>query len=149
ELSTELRLLARHRRDLVRKNATLRNPIHVERDALLPGLSAALGNLFDHEPALVIARAAGSVGEIRALGLEGLAGLLDAKQVGYQRRSPVKILAWAESAHDPTTCSQTHNKIFADLDDERRARLRLIHSLECELAALLVPTPYVLLRSFP
>src|SRR5262249_15095232 len=40
-------------------------------------------------------------------------------------------------------------KIFADLDDERRARLRLIRSLECELAGLLVQTPYVLLLSFP
>src|SRR5262245_5530305 len=33
-----LRLLARHRRDLIRKNSDLRNQIHAELDALLPGL---------------------------------------------------------------------------------------------------------------
>jgi transposase len=47
----QLRLLARHRRDLVSKNASLRNQIHVELDALLPGFSAAVGNIFEHEPA--------------------------------------------------------------------------------------------------
>jgi transposase len=146
---TELRMLARHRRDLVVKNATLRNQIHGELDAVLPGLSAAVGNIFDHEPALVIARRAGSPGEIRALGLEGLADLLEQEQVRHHRRSLVKILAWAEGAHEPMICSQVHKKIFIDLDDERRARLRRIRSLECELAGLLVQTPSVLLLSFP
>src|SRR5262249_22856877 len=116
ESYTELRLLARHRRDLVIKNATLRNQMHVALDAWLPGLSAAVGNIFDHEPSLVIARHAGSAQEIRTLGLEGLAGLLDAQGVRYQRRSLAKILAWAEGAHDATTCNKIHKKIFADLD---------------------------------
>src|SRR5215470_15732213 len=72
ETHARLRLLARHRRDLVRKNADLRNQIHVELDALFPGLSAAVGGIFDHEPALVIARRLGSAQEIQALGREGL-----------------------------------------------------------------------------
>jgi transposase len=59
DVHAPLRLLARHRRDLVRKNAALRNQIHVELDALLPGLAAAIGDIFDHEPALVIARRLG------------------------------------------------------------------------------------------
>jgi len=149
ELYTELRLLARHRRDLVVKNATLRNQIHLELDAVFPGLSAAVGNIFDHEPTLVIARHVRSAQEIRALGLEGLARLLDDKGVRYQRRSLAKILAWADQAHEGIECSKIHKKIFEDLDDERRARLRLIRSLEREMAALLVRTPYVLLLSFP
>jgi transposase len=146
---TALRLLARHRRDLVVKNATLRNQIHVELDALLPGLSAAVGNIFDHEPALVIARHAGSAQEIHALGLEGLARLLDAQGVGYQRRSLKTILAWSERAHEGDKLKDIHHKIFIDLDDERRTRLHSIQSLERELAALLARTPYVLLLSFP
>jgi transposase len=146
---TELRLLARHRRDLVIKNATLRNQIHVELDALLPGLSAALGNIFDHEPALVIARHAGSAQEIRALGLEGLARLLDGQGLRYQRRSLEKILAWTEGAHESSECIKIHKKIFEDLDNERRARLRVIESLERDLAGYLVRIPYVLLLSFP
>ncbi len=72
ETHAQLRLLARHRRDSVRKNADLRNQIHGELDALFPGLSAAVSGIFDHEPALVIARRLGSAQEIRARGLDGL-----------------------------------------------------------------------------
>jgi transposase len=145
----ELQMLARHRRDLVGKNATLRVQIHGELDALLPGLSAAVGNLFDHEPARVIARRAASVADIRAQGLNGLAALLRAEGVRYQRRSLVRILAWADQAHEGTEFTEIHKKIFEHLDDERLARLRLIRSLERDLAARLVRTPYVLLLSFP
>jgi transposase len=149
ETHAQLRLLARHRRDLVRKNASLRNQIHVELDALLPGLAAVVGDIFDHEPALVIARRLGSAQEIRARGREGLAALLRDEHVRYQSRSLEKILAWAERAHEPSDCSQIHKRIFAYLDEERRARLRSIRALESDLAALLVRTPYILLLSFP
>ncbi|MGP0063178.1 MAG: IS110 family transposase [Isosphaeraceae bacterium] len=145
----QLRLLARHRRDLVRKNATLRNQIHVELDALLPGLSAAVGNIFDHEPVLVIARRLGSAQAIRARGLDGLAALLQAEGLRYQRRSLEKVLAWAEQAHEPDQNVVVHKRIFAFLDEERRSLLRSIRALESDLAALLVRTPYVVLLSFP
>lgn len=145
----QLRLLARHRRDLVRKNASLRNQIHVELDALLPGFSAAVGNIFENESALVIARRLGSAPEIRARGLRGLGELLRADQIGHQRRSLVKILAWAEQAHDASEYSETHKRIFLSLDDERQSRIKTIRSLESDLAALLVRTPYLLLLSFP
>lgn len=144
----ELRMLARHRRDLVVKNATLRNQIHVELDALLPGLSAAVGNIFDHEPALVIARRVGSAREIVALGVEGLAQLLEAEAVRYQRRSLETILAWATGAHENAGFSKIHRQILVSLDDERRARLRAIQSLERDMAAYLARLPYVLLLSF-
>jgi transposase len=148
-IHTELRMLARHRRDLVVKNAILRNQIHVEWDALFPGLSAAVGNLFDHEPARIIARHAGSAQEIRALGLEGLARLLVAQGVRFQQRSLTKILAWAERAHDTDNFTKIHKRILESLDDERLARLRTIRGLERDMAALLVQTPYVLLLSWP
>jgi transposase len=149
EVHAQLRLLARHRRDLVRKNVDLRNQIHVELDALLPGLSAAVGGIFDHEPALRIARRLGSAPEIRARGLDGLAALLDAEHVRYQRRSLETIVAWAEQAPAGSECSEIHKRIFAHLDDERRSRLQAIRSLESDLASLLVRTPYILLLSFP
>jgi transposase len=149
ETHARLRLLARHRRDLVRKNADLRNQIHAELDALFPGLSAAVLGIFDHEPALVIARRLGSAQEIRDRGLNGLAALLNAEHVRHQRRSLEKILAWAEQAHEGSECTEIHKRIFTDLDDERRTRLRSIRSLESDLASLLVQTPYILLLSFP
>jgi transposase len=149
EVHLPLRLLARHRRDLVRKNADLRNQIHAELDARLPGLAAAVGDIFGHEPALAIARHLGSPAEIRARGLDGLAALLRAEHVRHHRRSLVKILAWAERAPEPSESPEVHRRIFTYLDDERRARLRAIRELEAELAGLLVRTPYALLLSFP
>jgi transposase len=149
DVHAQLRLLARHRRDLVRKNASLRNQIHVELDALFPGLAAAMGDIFAREPALVIARRLESARAIQDAGLCGLAALLDAERVRYHRRSLEKILAWAAGAAEADQYTMTHKRIFLDLDDERRARLRSIRALESELAALLVRTPYVLLLSFP
>ena len=145
----QLRLLARHRRDLVRKNADLRNQIHVELDALSPGLSAAVGGIFDHEHALIIARHLGSAREILASGLDGLAALLRAAHLRPHRRSLEKVLAWADQAHEASECTEAHNRIFIHLDDERRTRLQAIRSLERDLASLLVRTPYLLLLSFP
>src|SRR5262249_17390051 len=144
-----LRLLTRHRRDLVRKNASLRNQIHVELGALLPGLAAAIGDIFEDEPALVIARRLGSARAIRQAALDGLAASPRAGRIRCQRRSLVKILAWAERAAEPSECTEIHRRIFLHLDDERRARLRSIRALESESASLLVRTPYVLLLSFP
>jgi transposase len=149
EVHLPLRLLARHRRDLVRKNADLRNQIHAELDARLPGLAAAVGDIFDREPALVIARHLGSPAEVLARSLDGLAALLRAEHVGHHSRSLKKILAWAERAPEPSECTEAHRRIFACMDGERRARLRAISGLEAELAGLLVKTPYVLLLSFP
>jgi transposase len=145
----ELQLLARHRRELVRKNAALRNQIHAELDALLPGLSAAVGNVFEHEPALVIARHVHSPQELVALGTEGLAALLNAAQVGYQERSLAKVLAWARDAPNDGEFLNVHHQILLSLDDDRRLRLRTILALERDMAARLVRTPYVLLLSLP
>jgi transposase len=148
-LYIELQLLARHRRDLVIKNAALRNQIHVELDALFPGLAATVGDIFDCEPAWVIVRHTRSAQEIRALGREGLVRLLEAQGVRFQRRTLEKILAWAERAPEAAECQSIHKRILECLDDERRRRLDSIQALERDLAALLVQTPYVLLLSFP
>lgn len=145
----ELQLLARYRRELVRKNAVLRNQIHAELDNVLPGLSAAVGNIIDHEPALLIARRVSSAQEIAKLGIDGLAAILDTARVGFQRRSLTKILAWAECAPECGELSRIHHQIFISLDDERITRLSMITSMERAMAARLARTPYVLLLSFP
>ncbi len=145
----ELQVLARCRRKLVRKNSTLRNQIHAELDDFLPGFSAAVGNIFDHEPALVVARHARSAQEIVALGIDGLAALLDAEQVGYHRPTLVKILAWARRSPQCGEFSRIHHQMFLLSDDERRSRLCTIARLERDMASRLARTPYVLLLSVP
>jgi transposase len=145
----ELQLLARSRRDLVRKNATLRNQIHAELDNFLPGLSAAVGNILDHEPVLQIARRLDSAQAMTKLGVDGMAALLDRAEVRYQRRSLAKIVAWAKVALEGDETAAIRHQLFKALDDERRMRLNAIRSLEREMAARLARTPYVLLLSFP
>ncbi|SIO60565.1 hypothetical protein SAMN05444166_6442 [Singulisphaera sp. GP187] len=53
----------------------------------------------------------------------------------YQRRGLVRILAWADQAHEGTELSKIHKRILENLDEERLARLRSIRSLERDLAA--------------
>jgi hypothetical protein len=149
EVHLQLRLPARHRRDLVRQDADLRDPIPAELDARLPGLAAAVGDSFDHEPALVRARHLGSPAEVLARGLGGLAALLRAEHVRHHRRSPAKILAWAERAPEPSDGTGIPRRIFAQPEDERRARLRAIREPEAERAGLLAKAPYLRLLSFP
>jgi transposase len=91
----ELNLLVRSRRDLVRKDATLRNQLHAELDNFLPGFSAAIVNVFDDEPALEIAGQLHSAQEIVDRGVHGLARLLEGAGVRYQHLSLAKILPWA------------------------------------------------------
>ena len=52
EIHGPLRLLARHRRTLVRKNAALRSQIHALLDVLLPGYSSLFDDIFKNQAAL-------------------------------------------------------------------------------------------------
>jgi transposase len=149
ETHGSLRLLARHRRDLVRKNATLRNQIHALLDVLLPGYSRCFGDIFLGEAPLLIARSVTSAAEIRSLGTEGLARILVQKSVRFQGRTLDKILAWACDVEDKAEHAATYKSIINSLDDERRARLAQIARVEREMAGFLVRTPYVVLLSMP
>ncbi len=76
EIHGPLRLLARYRRSLVRKNAVLRNQIIELLDVLLPGYTGLFNDVFDNQAALSIARSVKSASEVRTLGSEGLAQIL-------------------------------------------------------------------------
>ena len=75
EIHGPLRLLVRHRRDLVRKNASLRNQIHALLNVLMPGYTSFF-DVFDNPAAHAIARGVKSAAEVCSLGIEGLAQLL-------------------------------------------------------------------------
>ena len=144
-----LRLLARHRRDLVRKNASSRNQIHALFDVILPGYSGRFADVFDNPPALAVARAVTSAAEVRSLGIEGLARIVAAAGLRCQRRTLEKILAWAHGTDGMAEYSSACNMILVSLDDERRYRLGQIAELERQMAGLLARTPYVVLLSIP
>ena len=143
-----LRLLARYRRSLVRKNASSRNQIIALVDVALPGYTG-LFDIFKNQAALTVARCVTSAAEVKSLGTEGLAQLLESHKVRYQRRTLIKILAWANGVGNTTEYSSMYNTIIVSLDDERCARLQQIAMIEEKMAGFLARTPYVVLLSIP
>jgi transposase len=148
EIHGPLRLLVRHRRDLVRKNASLRNQIQALLDVFLPGYTS-LFDVFGNPAAHAIARGLKSAAEVCSLGTEGLAQLLKSLGVRHQRRTLEKILGWAQGAESSVEYAEMYHTILLSLDDERCARLEQITKLEQKMAGLLVRTPYVVLLSIP
>jgi transposase len=151
DLFLKLRLLVRHRRDLVRKTAAVQCQIREHLQATLPGLAA----LFDDDQfwncsvGMPVARRFASPESIRKLGLAGLDKVLREAGVGFQQRTLEKILTWSEQALPADAQALIQQRIVCDLDDDRLAKKRLIQALELELAGLLASTPYVLLMAIP
>jgi transposase len=149
EVHGPLRLLARYRRTLVRKNASSRNQIIALIDVVLPGYTSLFHDIFDNPAALTIARMVTSAAEVRSLRTEGLAQVLESLGVRYQRRTLRKILAWANGIENTAEYSSMYNTIIVSLDDERSARLQQIAVVEQKMAGFLARTPYVVLLSIP
>lgn len=149
EVHEPLRLMARHRRDLVRKNATLRNQILAHLDGILPGYSALFADLFANAAAIHLARTVPSVAEARRLGVKGFAEILEAAKIRTQARVIDRIAAWAARGDDVSTCNRVHHMIFKSVDNERRGRLEQISVAEQEMAGFLARSRYVLLLSLP
>jgi transposase len=144
-----LQLLARRRRDLVRKRVAIQQQMHEHLQSFLPGYSNCFDDVFDSEIALAVARDFDSAAAIVAAGLPGLAQAL--RQAGLRIHTPTleKALAWARQAPTPEEPASLHRRFFLELDADRRSKIRLIGALEGELAEPLVLTPYVLLLGVP
>jgi transposase len=144
-----LKLLARHRRDLVRKGAALRCKIREHLNVFMPGYETCFADPFAGDVALAIARRLDSPSAVRDAGAVGLERL--ARQAGArtQARTRARIMAWAAQAPDVPPDGPVHQRIMIALDDDRRAKLAQVAVLESDLAELLAQTPYVLLLSVP
>jgi transposase len=149
DIHGSLRLLARHRRSLVRTNASLRNQIGALLDVFLPGYTELFHDIFKNHAALAIARNVTSASEVRTLGVEGLAQIPRRLELRCQRRTLEKILAWANRIEGIVECSAMYNEILVSLDNERCVRLGQIADVERKMAGFLVRTPYVVLLSIP
>ena len=145
-----LRLRVRHRRDLVRKCAAIQCQIREHLELMLPGFAALFDDgLWIWPLALGIARRVTTPSEILAHGAAGLKTLLAAAEIRCQERSLQKVIAWAQQAAAPDPDAALHQRILADLDDDRRGKVRQIQAQELEIAAGLAGTPYVLLMAIP
>jgi transposase len=148
-LYIHLQLLARRRRDLVRKKVAIQQQMHEHLQSFMPGYSKCFDDVFDSEIALGIAKSFDSAAAIVAAGLPGLAEKL--RQAGLRLHSPTleKAVAWARQAPTPQEPAAIHRRFFIELDADRMSKIRLIGALEGELAEQLVLTPYLLLMGIP
>lgn len=144
-----LRLLIRHRRDLVHKTSTLCCQIHEHLEAALPGYTSCFQKFWESDVAWRLVRGYPSAEAMQAAGREGLTQSLHRDGVQFHRPTLDRVLAWAAQAAPPEVTSPCHRRIALDLDDDRRRKTLEIQAREREIAAHLVRTPYVLLLSFP
>ena len=149
EVSQELRLLARHRRDLVQKRSAVCCQIREHLDATLPGYAALFDSLWDSSKGIHIARHFSSSDAIRAANLNGLEKSLREAKIRSHKGILQRIVTWAGNAASPDRAAEIHRRIWIALDNDRAAKTLEIQALECEIASLLVQTPYVLLLSHP
>lgn len=151
EIYLRLQLLARHRRDLVRKRAKLQSQIRHHLERCLPGYAALFpdDNLWKQALPLCIARHAGSAEAIRAAGLPGIKQWLAEEKVRYHSSSLGRLLAWAGNAADADPLAPHLARVWQTLHDDWLAKTRQIDQVERDLAEMLVKTPYILLLSHP
>lgn len=151
----QLQILARHRRDLVKKRSKLQCQIRHHLELTLPGYAALFkdDDLWTQAvpvPLLeAIARHGGTVEVVRQAGQKGIEKWLKADGIRAQSRTLERIVVWAADAIDPDPLAAVHTRVWqAQLDDWKR-KTQQIHDLERDLAGVLVQTPYVLLLSHP
>jgi transposase len=149
DLSRELQLVARHRRDLVEKRSAVYCQIRERLEAVLPGYCACFTDLWANEANLEIARRFASPTTIREAGVKGLARVLKEAKHRFLTPTLERIVAWSGMAPTPDPMSTIQHCLWLDLDADQATKSTRIQALERDLARLLVQTPYVLLLSHP
>jgi transposase len=155
ERDQAIKLLSRHRRDLVRKRAKLQMQIRVRLESCLPGYTGLFPerDLWDHEIGLMILQfIAERGGTHRALldaGLPTITKWLKEQRCSFQSRSVERIVAWAANAATGDPMNALLTRLWQELLVDWRQKTQQIHGVERELAGLLAQTPWILLLSHP
>lgn len=151
----QLQILGRHRRDLVKKKSKLQCQIrhHLERG--LPGFAALfkgddLWTQATPVPLLrQIAARGGTVDVVKNAGQKGLVEWMKSAEIRVHQKTLERVAVWAANATDPDPTALHHTRVWTTLLDDWQQKTRQIQACECDLATLLVKTPYVLLLSHP
>jgi len=148
-LFVRLQLLARHRRNLVRKKVAIQQKMLEHLQAFMPGYSQCFGDVFDSPIPFWVAVNLGSAAAIVQAGVLDLIRQL--QEAGFRKHTSTveKTVAWARSAPIPEEPASLHRRFFIDLDVDRLSKLQSVRALETELVEQLVQTPYVLLLGIP
>lgn len=151
ETYLRLQLLARHRRDLVKKRAKLQCQIRQYLERCLPGYAALFpgDDLWTRSVGISVAGRAVSAETIRQAGIPGVTQWLREKKLRFQSRTVQRLVAWAADAADADPLAPHLARVWQTLDDDRQTKCEQIADVERELAEILVKTPYILLLSHP
>jgi transposase len=144
-----LRMLARHRRDLVQKVTLLSNQIREHLDQAMPGYAACFSDFWKSSVAICLARATGTPAKFLVQGRLGLTQILKREQRVFQSPTLDRLLAWARQAAAASDDAALRQRVWTELDDARQQLCRNISRLEVDLAELLVKTPYLWLLTLP
>ena len=150
-----LKLLTRHRRDLVKKRAKLQSQIRVRLESCLPGYAGLFPgtDLWEHEIGqMVLQFIADHGGTSRALldaGIPGLTKWLKEQQCSFQAKSVERIVAWASNAATGNRLHPLITRLWQQLLIDWRQKSQQILEVERETAGLLAQTPWILLLSHP
>jgi transposase len=144
-----LRMMARHRRDLVEKLCALRCQVLEHLHALWPGYAAGFDDVFASPAALLLPRHFDTPAALLAAGTPGLARVVRGAGLRYQARSLELILAWARTAAAGDEQPDLRRRILLELDADRRDQLARVAAAEGEMVRYLVETEYLVLLSIP
>jgi transposase len=149
EIYQSLQAVSRHRHNLVKQRARLMVQIRRLLHQTLPGFADLFedDHLFHKSIALAIAMQFTSAACFRQAGVEGIASHLRKTKVRFQLRSIERIVAWANTAAEPSELAAMYTRQWQELDEVRRLLEEKIARAEREMAGFLVKTPYVLLLS--
>jgi transposase len=144
-----LRLLVRHRRELVNKTSALACQIREHLDAAWPGYGAAFSDLWRSQVAFALLRQFESPQALLECGCVGIRAWLREHKIHTLEGSIQAVLSWARQAAPAEANSALHRRLALSLIDDRERKTQEIHLLEREVAHYLCCTPYVFLLSFP
>ena len=155
ERDQSIKLLARHRRDLVRKRAKLQSQIRNRLESCLPGYSGLFPerDLWDHQVGLMtlqfIAERGGTHRALLDAGIPAITKWLKEQHCSFQSKSVERIVAWAANAATGDPMNPLLTRLWQELLVDWRQKTQQIHGVERELASLLAQTPWILLLSHP
>ena len=149
EVYQSLQAVSRHRHNLVKQRSRLRVQIRRLLHQTMPGFADLFDDdkLFDKSIAMPIALKFSSADAIRPAGVAGIKTHLTKTKVRFQPRTIERIVAWADTAAEPSELQEMHTRQWQQLNEVRRLFDEQIAAAEQEMAGFLVKTPYILLLS--
>jgi transposase len=149
EVYHSLQAVSRHRHNLVKQRSRLMVQMRRLLHQTMPGFADlfAEDKLYHKSIALPIALTFSSAAAIRGAGVVGIETHLTQSKVRFQTRTIERIVAWADTAGEPSELTEMYTRQWQQLNDVRRLFDQQIAAAEREMAGFLVKTPYVLLLS--